>query len=508
MRKRIFIWFILLFPLIGGILANELDARFGGGGGYSGGGGGGGGSSGGGGGDGLGALIYLVIRLFLFLWDQGPVGKFFAILLLVGVVFGFIWYGKHKKKQKEQLDNQGRILHSHRAQRRQSQGVKQIQQFDPNFSRVLFLDFARLVFVKFHESRGGMARKGDENFAVAPYLAPEIRAQVKMARTKVHEVIVGAIELQRVNATPKEIHVLVNIRANVVEGPDGGEPTRFFLEQKVTFVRPKSAITQPPEKVLSLGCPSCGSPEEPKMDGRCPSCGSLTGRGEMDWQIKRIQTTQRQRVGPPIGAKGGVEIGTDHPTIFAPDLSAQKRSLNMRDPNFNWAGFNVRTTHIFRELQAAWSAQDESRMRPYVSDTLFDTVRYWMGRYRETGVREMLEDVKITRMQVAKIEHDAWFDAITVRIYASMREWQVDKDGAVISGSPNKTRMFSEYWTMIRRSDRQHDKTKDPSSCPNCGAPLDKVNMAGVCEYCGGKIISGDFDWVLAIITQDEDYVG
>ena len=48
----------------------------------------------------------------------------------------------------------------------------------------------------------------------------------------------------------------------------------------------------------------------------------------------------------------------------------------------------------------------------------------------------------------------------------------------------------------------------DPSKCPNCGAPLDKINMAGVCEYCGGKVISGAFDWVLAVITQDEEYTG
>lgn len=505
MRKRVFIWFLLLFPLIGGILAGELDARFGGGGGYSGGGGRSGGGSSGGGGDGLGALIYLLFRLLLLLWDQGPVGKFFALLLLAGVIGGFVWYGKNKKKMQDKLDVQGRILHSHRAQRQQSRGVKLIQQFDPNFSRVLFLDFARLVYVKFHESRGGKARKSDSDFAVSPYLSPEIRAQVKTASTSVKEVIVGALEIQNVHATQNEVLVNVNIRANVVEGDD---PVRYFLEQKVTFARPKTAITQPPEKVLSLGCPSCGSPEEPKLDGRCPSCGSLTGRGEMDWQVKRIQTTRRERVGPPIGAKGGVEVGTDHPTIFSSDLAAQKRSLGMRDPNFNWVAFNSRTTHIFHELQAAWAAQDEKRMRPYVTDTLFDTVRYWMERYRDTGVREMLEDVKINRILVAKIEHDAWFDAITLRIYASMREWQIDRGGRVISGNQTRTREFSEYWTMIRRSDRAHDKPKDPRGCPNCGAPLDKVNMGGVCEYCNGKIISGDFDWVLAIITQDEDYVG
>ncbi|MCB9894028.1 MAG: TIM44-like domain-containing protein [Planctomycetes bacterium] len=508
MRRRWMLWFLLLFPLIAGVFASELDARFGGGGGYSGGGGGGSGGSGGGGGDGIGALLYLLVRLFIILWNAGPVGKVFAILLLIGVVAGFIWFSKHKQKQRTQLDNQGRILHSHRAQRRQQQGVNQITQFDPNFSRVLFLDFARLVYVKFHESRGGLARRNDSDFAVAPYLSMQIRQQLKQQSATVSEVIVGALEIQRVSLTPNSVQVVVNFRSNVVEATAQGEPIRSFMEQRFTFVRPKSAITQPPEKVLALGCPNCGSPEEPQLDGRCPSCGTITGGGEMDWQVRRIETLRRERVGPPVGHKGGREVGTGAATIYAPDLTAQKRSLAMRDPAFNWVSFNSRATHIFRQLQQAWTDQDEGEMRPYVTDTLFDTVRYWMARYREQGIREVLEDVAITRVEVARIEHDAWFDAITVRIHASMKEYQLDKSGRLISGNKDKLRHFTEYWTLIRRSDRKHGKSAEPANCPSCGAPLDRINRAGICEYCNSKIVGGDFDWVVAIITQDEDYVG
>jgi predicted amidophosphoribosyltransferase len=44
-------------------------------------------------------------------------------------------------------------------------------------------------------------------------------------------------------------------------------------------------------------------------------------------------------------------------------------------------------------------------------------------------------------------------------------------------------------------------------ACPNCGAPLN-VNMAGRCEHCDAKITSGEFDWVLSRIEQDEAYEG
>lgn len=506
-RRRITTWFLLLFPLLAGVFAHELDARFGGGGGYSGGGGGGSGG-GGGGGDGIGALIYLLVRLFLLLWDAGPIGKVFALLLLAGVIAGFYFRIKHRQKEKAGLERQGRVLHSQRAQRRQSLGVNQIQQFDPNFSRVLFLDFARLVYVKLHESRGGLGARADGQFAVAPYLAPSVREGIKNSTVNVSEVIVGALSIQRVHLLPDSVQVFVEIRANVVEAPAGGQPNRLFMQQRLTFVRPKSVLTQSPEKVLALGCPNCGSPEEPGTDGRCPSCGTVTGRGQMDWQVQRIETQQRQTVGPPVAHMGGVELGTGDPTAFAPDLAAQKRSLGMRDPGFHWANFNRRALHIFRELQDAWTTLDDKRMRPYVTDTLFDTVRYWMERYRDSGTREMLEDIKVQRIEVAKIEHDAWFDSITVRIFASMKEYQLDRTGRMISGSKDKPRLFSEYWTMIRRSDHAHKQPGDPGSCPSCGAPLDKISRAGVCEYCNSKIISGDFDWVLAIITQDEDYVG
>jgi hypothetical protein len=32
--------------------------------------------------------------------------------------------------------------------------------------------------------------------------------------------------------------------------------------------------------------------------------------------------------------------------------------------------------------------------------------------------------------------------------------------------------------------------------------------MTGNCEYCQARIVSGDFDWVLSRIEQDEVYTG
>jgi rubrerythrin len=423
-------------------------------------------------------------------------------VIIAGVIWFFVWKSKQKQKQRDRQSAAGRVIHSRKQQRSQQVGVSLLKQSDPNFSRVLFIDFAHLVYVKLHESRGGLARRNPEQFGVAPYLSPEVRAQVKAADVKVTEVVVGALHLERVSASKEFVHVAVRIKANVVENG-----RRLYLLQRLNFRRPKGVTTRPPEKVLDLGCPNCGSPEEPGVDGRCPSCGSVTGRGEMDWQVVSIETHDRKEVGPPVGHSGGVEVGTDLPTVFAPDLAAQKRALAMRDPSFSWQAYNMRLQHMFKEIQAGWSRLDESRLRPYETDTVFDAHRFWLQRYRESGTRNILADVRILRIDIAKIEHDAYFDAITTRIFASMKDSTVDAAGKVISGSAKAERRFSEYWTTIRRSGT-HKKSGAPRACPNCGAPLDKITMAGVCEYCGGKVVSGEFDWVLAIIEQDEEYAG
>lgn len=506
MTRLRLIW-VFALQALAGLCAVELAARAGGGDSFSGGGGSGGGG-GGGGGD-AGAIIYLIIqliRLLVILWvDGGVPGKIACLVIIALLIVAGIYWAKNKNKLKA-AEIEGRVYRSSAAPRFDSQrekGQADLRNADPNFSRVLFLDFAHLVFTKMQESRGG----NPEASAVAPYLAPELRANLRKEAVRVSNVVVGALSIVSVSADGDRQRIGVRIKANVLE-TSGGNATRKLIEQRLVFVRPRGVTTAAPEKTLSLGCPQCGSPEEPRQDGKCPSCGTVTARGQMQWQVKQVETLRYQSVLEPLVTSGGVEEGTGAPTVVAPDLQPALRQLKMRDGAFTLEALTNRARHMFMEIQAGWSEVNEARLRPYETDTLFDAHRYWLTRFKEEGKRNVLEDVKIERMQLAKIEHDAFFDAVTLRIYAGMKDWYKDKTGRVIGGNPKQTRRFSEYWTLVRRVEAAGKASGDPSKCPNCGAPLDKVNMAGVCEYCGGKVISGAFDWVLAIITQDEEYAG
>ena len=106
------------------------------------------------------------------------------------------------------------------------------------------------------------------------------------------------------------------------------------------------------------------------------------------------------------------------------------------------------------------------------------------------------------------ISSDRFFDALTVRLFATSLDYTIT-DGEpprVVAGSRQKQRRYSEYWTLIRSAGKTGAARAD-ANCPSCGAPL-RIEMAGHCAYCRAKVTSGEFDWVLSRIEQDDVYDG
>jgi hypothetical protein len=133
--------------------------------------------------------------------------------------------------------------------------------------------------------------------------------------------------------------------------------------------------------------------------------------------------------------------------------------------------------------------------------------QYWIDAYKRAGLRNILDQCAITGIQPVKIKEDAFYNSITLRIWAQGYDYTLNSMGEVLSGSKHNLRRWSEYWTFIRNRTAKPSVSRDPLNCPNCGAPL-HVNAVGICEFCGGKITSGEFDWVLSRIEQDESYSG
>ena len=371
---------------------------------------------------------------------------------------------------------------------------------DPDFSFVVFEDFMYALYTALHRARG----EGSVE-VFSPYLGPAAKEWL-LARSadRVDSVIVGAMRVESVRTDEASRRVMADIvfTSNYTERA-GGADQSYYAEERWQVSRGADVLSRPPEKARVIGCPSCGAALDAAIAGKCKYCNERVIDADRDWRVDTIEQLHREERGPMLTGTTE-EVGTNAPTIVAPDATASLQHL-MKAGGFTWFELVERVHLVFDTFHAAWSSQDLKPVRPFLSDALFDTQRYWVETYKAQGLRNVTGSPRISNVELSRVTTDAHFDAITVRVAAFCNDYTLDQAGNVVAGSKEDLRFYSEYWTFIRAARTQRHSKAD-SACPNCGAPADKLNMAGVCEACGSKITLGQFDWVLSRIEQDEVY--
>jgi predicted lipid-binding transport protein (Tim44 family) len=466
-------------------------ARVGGGGGYS-----GGGSDGGGGDAGL---IFALVRLLIWLVFRQPIIGIPLVILVLIVMVRMAKSGQLNLRVGENPT----VYPQPTATRRGPANLTPVRATDPFFSEPVFLDFAQLVYARAHEARGTGTKE-----PLAPWMAAEAVDKLFADRVNlesVSEVVFGATRIASAATEAGFVRLDVEFEANLTE-MRGGARAQILANERWSFRRKVGARSPVPDRMRALGCAGCGSTLEPKTDGTCPSCGAPRRGGLTQWEVAAIPYANRRPLTAPeldVDEGGGVERGTDLPTIFDPRLQAARRAFEGKHPDHAWPAFEQRVRDAFLALQAAWSNRTWELARPFETDALFQTHRFWMERYAAFGLVNRVERVEVSRLALAKIDSDAFYDAITVRIFARALDWTEDADGKVVGGSKTRPRAFSEYWTFLRPIP---GSAAAPTSCPSCAAPLPPGGGATVCSYCGSKLVGGAFDWVASRIEQDDAY--
>jgi DnaJ-domain-containing protein 1 len=190
------------------------------------------------------------------------------------------------------------------------------------------------------------------------------------------------------------------------------------------------------------------------------------------------------------------------------DLSdAALAVLQTRDPDFDKARFLERMSAAFVEVQNAWSRQDLAPVRAFISDSVHQRFTLQLEMQKAEGIRNVMEDVRVVDAEFAAVYSDDQFDTIHVCFQGSTVDYNVSLETERRTSGSTDPEFFSEIWSFHRRP-----ATKTLSSpgaieghCPNCAAPLKIVDRAN-CEACGSTVNSGEHDWVLAEITQVQEW--
>ncbi|MFZ2961179.1 MAG: TIM44-like domain-containing protein [Candidatus Ozemobacteraceae bacterium] len=178
-------------------------------------------------------------------------------------------------------------------------------------------------------------------------------------------------------------------------------------------------------------------------------------------------------------------------------------TLKMRDAGFRAPDFVNRVKKAFTAIQDGWAKQDLARFQAFVSDGVYERFSLQIGELKDAGVIDHMENLNILDARIAQVQSDAHYDTIHVYFKASAINYRIDaKTKKRLEGS-SAAETFDEYWSFLRKPGA---KTLAKGGliegyCPNCAAPISVARVA-TCGACNSYLRSGEYDWVLAEITQ------
>jgi hypothetical protein len=130
---------------------------------------------------------------------------------------------------------------------------------------------------------------------------------------------------------------------------------------------------------------------------------------------------------------------------------------------------------------------------------------------RQENRRNVMSDAQVTNVGIEAVEDAPPLDVVHVRLTAQARDtevpWNANDQQIQQQLSHTAVTPYQEIWSLVRRAGAQTKQGGPPpgQGCPNCGGPL-AAGETIKCRYCGSLVCSGEFDWVLAEITQVEEW--
>jgi Tim44-like domain len=389
--------------------------------------------------------------------------------------------------------------------------LAQLKRSDAQFSAILFLDFAHSLYCKFY------------SYATQPqfsYLTPFLSEQLQHhfdanSGWRIDEIVINSLHWQDIKVDDGgNDRITLEIDANYTVHQQNRR-ARYAVVERWQFFRRTGLSSAGPEKMQTLSCPQCGAPAQFTDAGVCGYCGAQVQKGEQQWCVAQRVVAHTAAVSAGDGlASYAEEQGTQLPTIKQNDLFEQlhawQQRYNLADWQLFWQPFEQDVVRAyFTTIYDCWSRRQWQTARHLLSDRLYESNMFWQNLYAEQNWFNRLDQLRVDQVALCKLDSDAYYEAITVRIFAVCNDYTEDASGQLVGGSKTALRRFSEYWTFVRRTGQErHDKAYSLAQCPSCGAPADNMGQAGECGYCGSKISSGQFSWVLFLIEQDECYRG
>jgi len=186
-------------------------------------------------------------------------------------------------------------------------------------------------------------------------------------------------------------------------------------------------------------------------------------------------------------------------------------ALRSQDPAFDEKAFADRTRAVVNRVNEAWLLGHMGQARRVISDGVYVRFSTQLRLLAADKLRNAMADFSLLSVELASAESDPQWDTVHVKIVAQARDQDLplslskEEGERLLRAAPLS--QYQEIWSFVRRRG-QHSKQGIPAlqgRCPSCGAELPLSEVVR-CDYCKALINSGEHDWVLAEITQPEEW--
>ena len=176
-----------------------------------------------------------------------------------------------------------------------------------------------------------------------------------------------------------------------------------------------------------------------------------------------------------------------------------------KNPDFDLVKFKDKVRTAFMQIQDAWMMQDLSKVRKWISDGVYQRFNTQFIMMKAIEQLNEMSNINILQTYIDDVEIDGGYDIVHVGIQYSMYDgFKSAKYEYLNDDGPLQA---LEFWSFIKKSGVKEKDLYHTTNCPNCGGNLpDDGGETAKCPYCSTITYLGDYDWILAEITQPDDY--
>lgn len=163
-------------------------------------------------------------------------------------------------------------------------------------------------------------------------------------------------------------------------------------------------------------------------------------------------------------------------------------------PDFDKQKFLDNGYKIYIDVQNAWMNFKLDDVKNVITDELYNMYDAQLEIMKSKNEQNVMSGFNKVNASIKDFSVQNNTIAVTAVYVVEFYDYIINKQSGKVTAGTNSRKLCVTYEMTYRKT---LNKDGESAKCPNCGGKIDYINGAGICKYCGSKIVSENSGWVL-----------